>query len=460
MKRVHIQKKNEDSSLNSFDDLASKKDLISVLSGLLSKTSSKAATDFLISNKTCNTMRRKELALLAGLESAWVNCNQSLKENMIDLVNSIIIELYDPYYYYAQSLKQDHDPIKSFNQSFATKDMKISKKTKFWTTSHGLYKNEWLPSKKSENTIESVVHFIQNGSGTGVHINGHGQILTCAHVIDAHDDEKDENRIPSRIGRYKLIMFPSGRIFMTQCISVIETDDGGVDVALLQIKTEISLREQDSSSSLSLLSSTSSSPSSTLLYQLPYAKLATNEIQSGEDLFCIGNPSNIDLESLSSKNKKLEFEPPTWHTSIGKCQGFYQLGMQKCLITNYNHHDDKDIKNSQRKTITKMKTNKIQGRNKTIKPNIIIQKENAEYIEHSCWTYWGHSGAPLFDVQGCVRGLHCAWDDQTGMRHGQKLKYLHQVVEASSSSSSSFCLPVFRVIFNDRRFFGCASSSS
>jgi hypothetical protein len=36
----------------------------------------------------------------------------------------------------------------------------------------------------------------------------------------------------------------------------------------------------------------------------------------------------------------------------------------------------------------------------------------------------GHSGAPLFDESGRVTGLHCAWDDRTGMRHGQQLPHL------------------------------------
>ena len=39
-------------------------------------------------------------------------------------------------------------------------------------------------------------------------------------------------------------------------------------------------------------------------------------------------------------------------------------------------------------------------------------------LHHSCWTYWGHSGAPLFDQHGCVVGLHNSWDeDNDGQRH-------------------------------------------
>ena len=40
-------------------------------------------------------------------------------------------------------------------------------------------------------------------------------------------------------------------------------------------------------------------------------------------------------------------------------------------------------------------------------------------LKHDCWTYWGHSGAPLITAEsGEVIGLHSSWDDQTGMRRG------------------------------------------
>jgi Trypsin-like peptidase domain len=40
-------------------------------------------------------------------------------------------------------------------------------------------------------------------------------------------------------------------------------------------------------------------------------------------------------------------------------------------------------------------------------------------LMHDCWTYWGHSGAPLICAQeGGLVGLHSSWDDTTAMRHG------------------------------------------
>ncbi|KAK4183010.1 trypsin-like cysteine/serine peptidase domain-containing protein [Podospora australis] len=48
-------------------------------------------------------------------------------------------------------------------------------------------------------------------------------------------------------------------------------------------------------------------------------------------------------------------------------------------------------------------------------------QDNSEIgaLQHDCWTYWGHSGAPLLDRDtGRLVGLHSSWDDETGMRRG------------------------------------------
>ncbi|KAJ9139236.1 Trypsin-like serine protease [Coniochaeta hoffmannii] len=48
-------------------------------------------------------------------------------------------------------------------------------------------------------------------------------------------------------------------------------------------------------------------------------------------------------------------------------------------------------------------------------------QDNSEIgaLQHDCWTYWGHSGAPLFDRRsGKLVGLHSSWDDETAMRRG------------------------------------------
>lgn len=51
-------------------------------------------------------------------------------------------------------------------------------------------------------------------------------------------------------------------------------------------------------------------------------------------------------------------------------------------------------------------------------------------LMHTCWTYWGHSGAPLVERQtGRLVGLHSSWDDETGMRRGVALEAILEFLE-------------------------------
>lgn len=36
---------------------------------------------------------------------------------------------------------------------------------------------------------------------------------------------------------------------------------------------------------------------------------------------------------------------------------------------------------------------------------------------HDAWTYWGHSGSPLFNHRGQIVAMHNSWDSNTAMRH-------------------------------------------
>jgi len=222
-----------------------------------------------------------------------------------------------------------------------------------------------------------------------VHVGG-GRILTCAHVVDARDDEEVEEvgKVPLRVGRLKLVMFPvGGRTFVAECTAATESD--GVDVAVLLLRAEVTA-EAGAPSCVAYLGAaggvTASSPSvlsSVLPSVLPAAAaVATEPVTKGDNLCCVGNPSNIDLESLRSQ-QSTEFTPPAWHTSVGHCEGYSTETKAGCGM-----------------------------------------------LQHSCWTYWGHSGAPLFNESGQVAGLHCAWDDGTGMRQGQALQNLHSVLGA------------------------------
>ena len=39
-------------------------------------------------------------------------------------------------------------------------------------------------------------------------------------------------------------------------------------------------------------------------------------------------------------------------------------------------------------------------------------------LAYDAWTYWGHSGCPVFDERGQLVGLHNSWDSRNAWRHG------------------------------------------
>ncbi|KAF2092693.1 hypothetical protein NA57DRAFT_69624 [Rhizodiscina lignyota] len=64
-------------------------------------------------------------------------------------------------------------------------------------------------------------------------------------------------------------------------------------------------------------------------------------------------------------------------------------------------------------------------------------QDNSEIgaLKHTCWTYWGHSGAPLIEqATGKLVGLHSSWDDQTGMRRGVPLEAILEFLREKDGS--------------------------
>ena len=115
----------------------------------------------------------------------------------------------------------------------------------------------------------------------------------------------------------------------------------------------------------------SSSPSASPSF--PYLRLAHEAPNLRTSLFCIGHPGSEDLE-----------------TSVPGVQ------------TNYD--------------VLSFSTGKFHGIDPSQDP-----QDNSEIgaLMHDCWTYWGHSGAPLVEQKsGMLVGVHSSWDDETGMRRG------------------------------------------
>ena len=52
----------------------------------------------LLASKACRRDQRRAAAVLAGLEIAWVQCDQSVPENVDDLARQVVAELYEPFW--------------------------------------------------------------------------------------------------------------------------------------------------------------------------------------------------------------------------------------------------------------------------------------------------------------------------------------------------------------------------
>jgi len=51
--------------------------------------------------------------------------------------------------------------------------------------------------------------------------------------------------------------------------------------------------------------------------------------------------------------------------------------------------------------------------------------------KHDAWTYWGHSGSPIFDGRGRIIAMHNSWDSKTGMRHAVTWEALVKVLDGA-----------------------------
>jgi len=218
----------------------------------------------------------------------------------------------------------------------------------FWQA-RSFSKSERWWANPNKDTLSATVHFVSGEGGTGVHF-GNGLILTCAHVLSYIQD--DENGIPeSRIGRKKMVIFPSRKCFETECVKCLESEDGKHDLAIVKI-----------------LRGNAKSPGfENLVAALPSVSVSELPPSKHDKIYCIGYPNDRNLES--NKDRTNCFEPRGWYLSCG----------------NYKGDSSKD---------------------------------GLGGFMHSCWTYWGHSGAPIFNQNGQLVALHNSWDDLNGMRHG------------------------------------------
>jgi hypothetical protein len=155
-----------------------------------------------------------------------------------------------------------------------------------------------------------------------------------------------------------LLLFASGTLVLAQCVAW----DPKRDLALLKITAAQRPLRDD----LSLASQH---------WQFPALGLADRSPKVGTKLVCIGQPGSEDLEC---EEAGVETGYEVLCASEGRFKGYA---------------DGQDVQDN----------------------------EEIGALMHSCWTYWGHSGAPLVQrtAQGEVLvGVHSSWDEETAMRRG------------------------------------------
>ncbi|KAK5704680.1 hypothetical protein LTR17_021682 [Elasticomyces elasticus] len=162
----------------------------------------------------------------------------------------------------------------------------------------------------------------------------------------------------SEMAKDHWLLFADGRIVRAKCIAW----DGGRDLALLRV-VAAQVRPGDATVKTLVGITTPSFPTVALSEGPPKRNAA---------LHCIGHPGSEDLE-VNKAGVATGYD--CLHVSEGRYRG---------IAIGQDVHDNSEI----------------------------------GALKHDCWTYWGHSGAPLIDDHGMLVGLHSSWDDETGMRRG------------------------------------------
>ena len=358
------------------------------------------------------------------------------KQHRIQLVDEIYISIHEIYLFRENVIKCIGKSKKQINK------LKNNKYTTIY--------------RKIEDSYKSSIHIIPSGSGVLVDISTSEEegkkkddgttyssnndsliILTCSHCIyegDAEEDIDDEGngrrskrrkvndkkeesncdnmkKVNNHKGRYKIMIFSDGSLHVAQCIY----NNDRCDVAFLKVIDLLDSNEKysnGSSNSKILLSSSknngkllSASSSSTATNTTTTTTSTNNNIthddddsihnsnikvvqisnscaKAGDDVYCIHNPYDWDLElAQGARPRRNGFNPFT--ISPGDIDGYMD--------------DDDDIDDNSR----------IEVRN------------DLGQLMHSCWTYWGSSGAPIFNANnGHVVGIHNSWDPNCGQRHG------------------------------------------
>jgi len=143
--------------------------------------------------------------------------------------------------------------------------------------------------------------------------------------------------------------------------------DGKRDLALLQITAAQALPSNGSEG-----------------FRFPALQIAQEAPKVGTKLLCVGHPGSEDLECEEE----------------GVATGYDVLHVSSGAFRGYAEGQD------------------------------VQDNEEIGALMHDCWTYWGHSGAPLVDVKtGKLVGVHSSWDEESGMRRGVGVEAIREFVK-------------------------------
>ncbi|GJC96103.1 AT hook domain-containing protein [Colletotrichum higginsianum] len=224
-------------------------------------------------------------------------------------------------------------------------------------------------------SLMATLVFAQEEAGTAVCISPDGLLLTCAHCLAETADAFD----PSRS---HWLLFASCQAVEARALAW----DARRDLALLRIVASQPPPPSSSSSSRTTKSKTiTTATPEEPPPAFPFITPSPNPPPLKARLVCVGHPGSEDLEA-ATPGASTGYD--VLHLSTGTFRGLAGGGQDP--------------------------------------------QDNSEIgaLMHTCWTYWGHSGAPLVDRRtGTLVGLHSSWDDETGMRRGVALEAIVEFLE-------------------------------
>jgi hypothetical protein len=242
---------------------------------------------------------------------------------------------------------------------------------------------EWLKSppgdEKRASAARATLAFAQKEAGTAVCISSSGLLLTCSHCVAESPQELDQ---PG--SKIKWLLFASGQAILAECVAW----DPRRDLALLQI---IAAQPEPQIASPHALPGSDNTANAGVL-SFPFVQVAEVPPRLRAGLVCIGHPGSEDLE-VAQAGVKTGYD--ALYVSTGVFGG-YARGQDL--------HDNSEI----------------------------------GALKHDCWTYWGHSGAPLIEQStGRLVGLHSSWDETTLTRRGVPLEAIQHFLQQHTPTLTS-----------------------